>query len=89
MQRFLKKETDMKRQNTIRAIAAALALTALNLTVLGATDATDDINPEDFTVRIDNPFFLLPPRICITTFSDTAYQPVAQPNSKYLSTALR
>ena len=46
----------MKRQNTIRAIAAALALTALNLTVLGATDATADINPEDFTVRIDNPF---------------------------------
>ena len=51
----------MKRQNTIRALAAALALSVLNLTVAGATDATDDINPEDFTVRIDNPFFPLPP----------------------------
>ena len=51
----------MKRQNTIRALAAALALSVLNLAVAGATDATDDINPEDFTVRIDNPFFPLPP----------------------------
>ena len=51
----------MKRQNTIRALAAALALSVLNLTVADATDATDDINPEDFTVRIDNPFFPLPP----------------------------
>ena len=51
----------MKRQNTIRALAAALALSVLNLTVAGATDATDDISREDFTVRIDNPFFPLPP----------------------------
>ena len=51
----------MKRQNTIRALAAALALSVLNLTVAGATDATHDINREDFTVRIDNPFFPLPP----------------------------
>jgi hypothetical protein len=51
----------MKRQNTIRAFAAELALSVLNLTVAGATDATDDINPEDFRVRIDNPFFPLPP----------------------------
>jgi hypothetical protein len=53
----------MKRQNTIRAFAAALALSALNLTVANAADAADDINPEDFTVKIDNPFFPLPPGI--------------------------
>jgi hypothetical protein len=52
---------DMKQQNTIRALAIALALSALNLTVAGATDVTDDINPADFTVRIDNPFFPLSP----------------------------
>ena len=51
----------MKQQNTIRALTIALALSALNLTVAGATDVTDDINPADFTVRIDNPFFPLPP----------------------------
>ena len=51
----------MKRQNTIRAFAAALSLLGLNLTAAGATDATDDINPADFTVKIDNPFFPLPP----------------------------
>jgi hypothetical protein len=51
----------MKRQNTIRALAAVLALSVLNLTVAGATDVTDDIDPEDSTVRIDNPFFPLPP----------------------------
>jgi len=51
----------MKRQNAIRALAAALALSVLNLTVAGRNGATDDINPEDFTVRIDNPFFPLPP----------------------------
>ncbi len=56
-------ETDMKQQNTIRALAIALALSALNLTVASATDVTDDINPADFTVRIDNPFFPLPPGI--------------------------
>ena len=53
----------MKRQHTIGALAAVLALSTSNLTVSGATDATDDINPEDFTVRIDNPFFPLPPGI--------------------------
>jgi len=53
----------MKQQNTIRALAIALALSALNLTVASATDVTDDINPADFTVRIDNPFFPLPPGI--------------------------
>jgi hypothetical protein len=53
----------MKPQNIIRALAAALVLSALNLTVAGATDATDDINPADFTARIDNPFFPLPPGI--------------------------
>jgi hypothetical protein len=52
---------DMKRQNTIIAFAAALSLLGLNLTVAGATDATDDINSADFTVKIDNPFFPLPP----------------------------
>jgi hypothetical protein len=51
----------MKRQHKITALAAVFTLSALNLTVAGATDATDDINPEDFTVRIDNPFFPLPP----------------------------
>ena len=56
-------EMDMKRQNTIRAFATALSLSALNLTVAGATDVTDDINPADFTVKIDNPFFPLPPGI--------------------------
>jgi hypothetical protein len=54
---------DMKRQNTIRAFAAALSLLALNLTVAGVAGATADINPADFTVRIDNPFFPLPPGI--------------------------
>jgi hypothetical protein len=53
----------MKRQNTIRAFAAALSLLALNLTVTGVASATDDINPEDFTVKIDNPFFPLPPGV--------------------------
>ena len=53
----------MKQQNIIRALAAALVLSASNLTVAGATDATDDINPADFTLRIDNPFFPLPPGI--------------------------
>jgi hypothetical protein len=52
---------DMKRQNIIRAFAAALSLLGLNLTVVGATDVTDDINPADFTVKINNPFFPLPP----------------------------
>jgi hypothetical protein len=51
----------MKQQNTIRGLTIALTLSALNLTVAGATDVTDDINPADFTVRIDNPFFPLPP----------------------------
>jgi hypothetical protein len=50
----------MIEQNKIRALVAAVALSALNLTVAGATDATDDINPADFTIRIDNPFFPLP-----------------------------
>jgi hypothetical protein len=53
----------MKRQNRITALAAVIALSALNLTAAAATDAPDDINPEDFTVRIDNPFFPLPPGI--------------------------
>jgi hypothetical protein len=53
----------MKQQNTIRALATALALSALTLPVSGATDATDNINPNDFTVRIDNPFFPLPPGV--------------------------
>jgi hypothetical protein len=53
----------MKRQNRIKTLAAVLALSALNLTDAGASDATDDINPGDFTVRIDNPFFPLPPGI--------------------------
>ena len=53
----------MKRQNTITALAAALALLGLNSTVAVATDATEDINPEDFTTTIDNPFFPLPPGI--------------------------
>jgi hypothetical protein len=53
----------MKQQNIIRALAAVFALSSLNLTVAGAADATDDINPADFTVRIDNPFFPLPPGV--------------------------
>ena len=70
----------MKQQNTIRALATALALSALTLPVSGATDATDNItdcatgnndkmtqeqvpNPNDFSVRIDNPFFPLPPGV--------------------------
>ena len=53
----------MKQQNTIRVLATALALSALTVQVSGATDATDNINPNDFTVRIDNPFFPLPPGV--------------------------
>src|SRR5215475_8116678 len=53
----------MRRQKTIRTLAAALALFVSNLTVAGATDATNDINPNDFTVQIDNPFFPLPPGV--------------------------
>src|SRR5215831_3107228 len=53
----------MKRQNTIGTLAFALALSALNMTLADQTDAMDDINPEDFTVTIDNPFFPLPPGI--------------------------
>ena len=44
-------------------LGAALVLSALNLTASDATGATDDINPNDFTVRIDNPFFPLPPGV--------------------------
>jgi len=61
---------DMKRQNTIRAFAAALSLLGLNLTVAGATDVTDDINPADFTVKIDNPFF--PCRLALLLFTGGA-----------------
>jgi hypothetical protein len=53
----------MKRQNTIIGLAAALALLALHVTVAAATATTDDINPEDFTTTIDNPFFPLPPGV--------------------------
>ena len=53
----------MKRQNTIGTLAFALALSALNMTLADQTYAMDDINPEDFTVTIDNPFFPLPPGI--------------------------
>jgi len=52
-------------------LVAALALLALNSSVTGATDATDDINPADFTARIDNPFFPLPPGINVRA-RDTA-----------------
>ncbi|HMF46335.1 MAG TPA: hypothetical protein VKE29_06645 [Candidatus Udaeobacter sp.] len=51
----------MKRQNPIATLAAAFALLALHCTVAAATPATDDINPEDFTTQIDNPFFPLQP----------------------------
>jgi len=51
----------MKRQDTITALAAALALLGLHLTVAAAISATDDINPESFTTNIDNPFFPLQP----------------------------
>jgi hypothetical protein len=54
---------DTKLQNMISTLATALALSVLSWTAIGATDATDDINPADFTVRIDNPFFPLPPGI--------------------------
>jgi len=44
-------------------LAAALVTSALNLTASGTTDGTDNIDPNDFTVTIDNPFFPLPPGI--------------------------
>jgi len=53
----------MKTQNIIRAYAAAFTLSVLNLTGADQVGATDDINPADFTVRIDNPFFPLPPGV--------------------------
>jgi hypothetical protein len=52
---------DMSEKNIITTLATAFVLSALSLTLAGATDATDDINPEDFTVTIDNPFFPLQP----------------------------
>jgi hypothetical protein len=51
----------MKRQHTITVLAAGLALSALNFTVAAQTPATDDINAENFTTNIDNPFFPLQP----------------------------
>jgi hypothetical protein len=51
----------MKRQHTITVLAAGLALSALNFTVAAPTPATDDINAENFTTNIDNPFFPLQP----------------------------
>jgi len=51
----------MSEKNIITTLATAFVLSALSLTLAGATDATDDINPEDFTVTIDNPFFPLQP----------------------------
>ena len=51
----------MKGQSTITALAAALALSALHFTVAAAISTTDDINPEDFTTKIDNPFLPLQP----------------------------
>ena len=52
---------DMSEKNIITTLATAFVLSALSLTLAGATDATDDINPEDFTVTNDNPFFPLQP----------------------------
>src|SRR5262249_20298521 len=57
------KEMNMKQQRPARALAAALMLSALNWTIAGATDVADEINPGDFTVTIDNPFFPLPPGV--------------------------
>jgi hypothetical protein len=51
----------MKRQHTITVLAAELALSAVNFTVAAPTPATDDINAENFTTNIDNPFFPLQP----------------------------
>jgi hypothetical protein len=51
----------MKRQHTIAVLAAGLALSAVNFTVAAPTPATDDINAENFTTNIDNPFFPLQP----------------------------
>jgi hypothetical protein len=51
----------MKRQHTITVLAAGLALSALNFTVAAPTPATDDINPENFTTIINNPFLPLEP----------------------------
>ncbi len=51
----------MKRQHTITVLAAGLALSAVNFTVAAPTPATDDINAENFTTNIDNPFFPLQP----------------------------
>jgi hypothetical protein len=51
----------MKRQHTITVLAAGLTLSSLNFTVAAPTPATDDINAENFTTNIDNPFFPLQP----------------------------
>jgi hypothetical protein len=51
----------MKRQHAITVLAAGLALSAVNFTVAAPTPATDDINAENFTTNIDNPFFPLQP----------------------------
>jgi hypothetical protein len=53
----------MKRQNTMTTLAAGLLLLTLNFTVATAIATTDEINPEDFTTTIDNPFFPLPPGV--------------------------
>jgi hypothetical protein len=51
----------MKRQHAITVLAAGLALSSLNFTVAAPTPATNDINAENFTTNIDNPFFPLQP----------------------------
>jgi len=51
----------MKRQHAITVLAAGLALSAVNFTVAAPTPVTDDINAENFTTNIDNPFFPLQP----------------------------
>jgi hypothetical protein len=49
----------MKTQNTIVVLATALALSASRFAVVAESPTTEDINPEDFTTEIDNPFFPL------------------------------
>jgi hypothetical protein len=52
----------IQRKTTILPLLTAWVLTCFAVLPKAiATDATDDVNPEDFTIRIDNPFFPLPP----------------------------
>jgi hypothetical protein len=64
----------MRIRNRITTLAAALALSAMNFIVASATLGNDDIDPQNFTTRIDNPFFPLQPRSTILhrTWTETS-----------------